>query len=114
MNKKTNSHPARRFLAKIYRIWMMRHIDVPDKIARSLAKEWEAVQSKQSGRAKAKQLRRTKYIPVHATLNGNTARMTLLPAGSGRYRIQLNTALRRAARADAGDTVKIELTCVRN
>ena len=109
MEKKTSTHPARRFRAKIYKIWMMRHVDVPDKIARSLAKEWEAVQSKQSARAKAKQPRPTKYIAVHATLNGNAACMTLLPAGGGRYRIQLNTALRRAARADAGETVKIEL-----
>lgn len=35
--------------------------------------------------------------------------MTLVPAGGGRYRVQLNTALRKAARADAGDEVSVTL-----
>lgn len=119
MKTKTSSHPARGFHAKIYKIWMMRHVDVPDKITRSLAKQWAANQSKQAAVdskgnrtasvGKDKRPPRTKYLPVQATVNGQNARMTLLPAGGGRYRMQLNTALRKAARADAGDTVKIEL-----
>ena len=31
--------------------------------------------------------------------------LTLVPAGAGRYRLQLNTALRKAAHADTGDVV---------
>jgi hypothetical protein len=33
----------------------------------------------------------------------------LVPAGAGHYRLQLNTALRRAAQADAGDVVDVKL-----
>ena len=55
------------------------------------------------------QMVRTKYIPVLATVNGQEARVTLVPAGGGRYRMQLNTALRKAARADAGDEVSVTL-----
>jgi len=33
----------------------------------------------------------------------------LVPAGGGRYRLHLNTALREAARADAGEVVSVEL-----
>jgi hypothetical protein len=50
-----------------------------------------------------------KYIPVVAIVNGKRARTTLVPAGGGRFRMQINTALRRAARADAGDLVSVEL-----
>jgi uncharacterized protein YdeI (YjbR/CyaY-like superfamily) len=32
-----------------------------------------------------------------------------VPAGSGRYRMQVNTAQRKAARADWGDAVTVEL-----
>ena len=52
---------------------------------------------------------RPKYVPVVANVNGCSARVTLMPAGGGRYRIQLNTALRKAARADVGDVVRVEL-----
>ena len=37
------------------------------------------------------------------------ARVTLVPAGGGRYRIQINTALRKAAGADAGNEVSVTL-----
>jgi hypothetical protein len=53
--------------------------------------------------------RRTKYTPALATVNGQEARVTLVPAGGGRYRMQLNTGLRTAARADAGDEVSVTL-----
>jgi hypothetical protein len=84
---------AQRFLATIYKIWMMRHVDVPEEIARALEKEWG----------------KKKHIPVVAVVNGKSARVTLVPAGGGRYRLHLNTALRKAARADAGDVVSVEL-----
>jgi len=44
-----------------------------------------------------------------ASVNGKTARVTLVPAGGGRYRMQINTALRKAAHADVGDVVGVEL-----
>jgi uncharacterized protein YdeI (YjbR/CyaY-like superfamily) len=46
---------------------------------------------------------------VVAIVNGRSARTTLVPAGAGRYRLQLNTALRKAARADTGDVVSVGL-----
>ena len=71
----------------------MRHVDVPEEIGRALERE--------SGKKK--------HIPVVAIVNGKSARVTLVPAGGGRYRLHLNTALRKAARADAGEVVSVEL-----
>lgn len=83
----------RRFMATIYKIWLMRHVDVPEEIGRALEKE--------SGKKR--------HIPVVAVVNGKRARVTLVPAGGGRYRLHLNTALRKAARAEAGDVISVEL-----
>jgi Bacteriocin-protection, YdeI or OmpD-Associated/Domain of unknown function (DUF1905) len=94
-----------RFQATIYRIWMMRHIDVPHDIVRELQK-----QMRRARRAAAKMKpAKSKYIPVLAVVNGKLARTTLVPAGGGRFRMQINTALRKAARADVGDLVGVEL-----
>jgi hypothetical protein len=105
---------AKKFRATIYKIWMMRHVDVPAEVAGALAAELcgnEAVQRSSKGQpgGKTAQRVRPKYVPVVALVNGCRARLTLLPAGGGRYRIQLNTALRKAARADVGDVVGVEL-----
>jgi hypothetical protein len=91
-----------RFLAAIYKIWMMRHVDVPEEISAALAKAYAGT----SGRRTTP---KPKYIPVIAIVNGCSARATLVPAGAGRYRLQLNTALRKAAQADTGDVVSVEL-----
>jgi hypothetical protein len=81
------------FQATVYRIWMMRHVDIPEDVAAALEKE--------SGKKN--------HIPVIAIVNGRSVRTTLFPAGGGRYRMQFNTELRKAARADAGDLVGLEL-----
>ncbi len=114
MKAKSKSKPPRQFVGTIYKLWMMRHLDVPDEVARSLAKELaESGNEKRHIRSARSdgnlETRRTKYIPVVATVNGQEARVTLVPAGGGRYRMQLNTALRKAARADAGDEVSVTL-----
>jgi Bacteriocin-protection, YdeI or OmpD-Associated/Domain of unknown function (DUF1905) len=112
---KTNSKSKeRRFVGTIYKLWMMRHLDVPDDVARSLAKELVESQKKnratRGARSNGKpRTVRTKYIPAVATVNGQEARVTLVPAGGGRYRIQINTALRKAAGADAGNEVSVTL-----
>jgi hypothetical protein len=102
-----------RFLATIYKIWMMRHVDVPPEIAEALTKQLHASKhaptSAKRKPPKSSKPAKPKYIPVVAIVNGRTARVTLTPAGGGRYRIQLNTALRKAARADAGELVSVEL-----
>jgi hypothetical protein len=84
---------SRRFLATIYRIWMLRYVDVPEEVGRALEKE--------SGTKK--------HIPVVAMVNGRSTRTTLVPAGGGRYRLQFNATLRKAARADVGEVAGIEL-----
>jgi hypothetical protein len=93
-----------RFQATIYRIWVMGHVDVPDAIARKLQNGLRAALPK-SLRNEAN----AKYIPVVALVNGKRARTTLTPAGGGRFRMQINTALRKAARADVGDLVGVQL-----
>jgi len=85
--------PNRRFLATIYKIWMLRYVDVPEDIGCALEKE--------SGKKK--------HIPVVAIVNGRSTRTTLVPAGGGRYRLQFNVTLRKAARADVGEVAGIEL-----
>jgi hypothetical protein len=87
---------------------MMRHVDVPDDVARALVKEI-AGRAGAGGRSKPAKSNQPKYIPVVASVNGKTARVTLVPAGGGHYRMQINTALRKSAHADVGDTVGVEL-----
>jgi Bacteriocin-protection, YdeI or OmpD-Associated/Domain of unknown function (DUF1905) len=82
-----------RFLATIYKIWMLRYVDVPEEIGRALEKE--------SGKKK--------HIPVVAIVNGRSTRTTIMPAGGGHYRLQFNVTLRKAARADVGNVVGVEL-----
>jgi hypothetical protein len=94
-----------RFMATIYKIWMMRHVDVPDQVARKLQSQMRGGQSA-SKRAKTA---RSKYIPVVAVIGGKRVRTTIVPAGGGRYRMQINTAQRKAADVDWGDPVTVEL-----
>ncbi|MGC1257970.1 MAG: YdeI/OmpD-associated family protein [Candidatus Acidiferrales bacterium] len=104
---------AHKFLATIYKIWMMRHVDVPPEIADALTKQLHTSKHSPTNAKhkppKSPKPARPKYIPVIAIVNGRTARVTLTPAGGGRYRIQINTALRKAARADGGGVVSVEL-----
>jgi Bacteriocin-protection, YdeI or OmpD-Associated/Domain of unknown function (DUF1905) len=104
MTRAPHSPKPKRFLATIYRIWMMRHIDVPDRAARDLAKQ---MRGPHPARTPAKS--QPKYIPVVAIVNGCSARATLVPAGGGKFRMHLNTALRKAVRVDVGDLVSVEL-----
>lgn len=83
----------------------MRHVDVPEKVSGALVKELAKTRKKSAPQRSG----RTKYIPVVAVVNGRSARVTLVPAGGGRYRMQINTALRKTARVDAGDLVSVEI-----
>ncbi len=96
---------SQKFLATIYRIWMMRHVDVPDEIARALAKQMGGDKRAPKRGKQAK----PKYIPVIAIVGRKSTRTTMVPAGGGRYRMQINTAQRKAAAADAGDAISVEL-----
>jgi Bacteriocin-protection, YdeI or OmpD-Associated/Domain of unknown function (DUF1905) len=104
---------SHRFQATIYRIWMMRHIDVPADIARELQAQMRDANLDDVGRRRSKHMpgksAQSRYIPVAAVVNGKIARTTLVPAGGGRFRMQINSPLRKAARADVGDLVGVEL-----
>lgn len=93
-----------RFTATIYKIWMMRHVDVPPEVAEALIAELQSGKHRQKASNK-----KPAHLPVVAIVNGRSAPTTLMPAGAGRYRIQLNATLRKAARADVGDAVTVEL-----
>src|SRR5580692_12406996 len=97
-----------RFLATIYKIWMMRHVDVPSEIADALIKQLHS--SKHTAASSKKREQPTpKHIPVVASVNRCSTRTTLVPAGAGRYRLQINTALRKAGGADVGDVIGVAL-----
>src|SRR5580658_11322819 len=98
----------KKFLATIYKIWMMRHVDVPPEIADALIKQLHS--SKHTAASSKKREQPTpKHIPVVASVNRCSTRTTLVPAGAGRYRLQINTALRKAGGADVGDIIGVTL-----
>jgi hypothetical protein len=100
--------PSQRFLATIYKIWMMRHVDVPPGIADALTQQLQT--SKQKAAPKKGKQPKPKHIPVIAIVNHCSTRTTLAPAGAGRYRLQINTALRKAGGgSDAGDVIGVSL-----
>jgi hypothetical protein len=94
------------FLATIYKIWMLRYVDVPEAVGLVLAKEYAAATKRTTPSGK-KTL--PKHIPVVATSNHRSTRTTLVPGGAGRYRLQVNATLRKAARADVGEVIGISL-----
>ena len=100
--------PSQRFLATIYKIWMMRHVDVPPEIANALIRQLATSKRTAASPTKGKQPT-PKHIPVVATVNRCSTRTTLVPAGAGRFRLQINTALRKAGGADAGDVISVAL-----
>jgi hypothetical protein len=92
-------------MATIYKIWMMRHVNVPDEIAATLRKQ---MKGDKAPRRRVDGMK-SKYITVIATVGGRSTRTTIVPAGGGKYRMQINTAQRKAANVDWGDPVTIEL-----
>ncbi|MGA8143113.1 MAG: YdeI/OmpD-associated family protein [Candidatus Acidiferrales bacterium] len=96
---------GKRFLATIYKIWMLRYVDVPEDVGIALAMEYASSSAKKSRGKSAL----PKHIPVVATSNHRSTRTTLVPAGAGRYRLQVNSTLRKAARADVGEVIGISL-----
>ena len=76
------------FLATIYKIWMLRYVDVPEDIGLALAKEYAAARAKQKSNLKSKRTAAKslpKHIPVVATSGHRTTRTTMVPASAGRY-----------------------------
>ena len=83
--------PAPRvFAARIYKVWLIRFVDVPKEISRAL------------GSAK-------KRIPVRGTVEGLPLRTTLVPSGNSRHRLAIHGDIYRKLRIDAGAVVEISL-----
>ena len=102
----TRSH---RFLATIYKIWIIRHVTVPEDVVAPLIREMHTA-DRSAGRVATKgKGAAPKHIPVVATVNRVSVQTTLVPAGDGKYRLALNTELRRAGGADTGDVIGVEL-----
>jgi hypothetical protein len=82
------------FAARIQKIWIMRCVDLPRDICKSL-----------------RQLvgEDAKHIPVHGWIEGLPMKSTLVPAGAGRYRLHVHSRIWRKLRIDAGATVEVTL-----
>ncbi len=97
------------FLATIYKVWIMRHVDVPDDIAAALIADLRRAAPPGTRPTSSAKVAPPKHIPVVATVNRLSVKTTLVPAGAGRYRLTLNTALRKAGRADTGEVIGVTL-----
>jgi hypothetical protein len=78
-----------RFVARIYKMGINRCVDLPQEIGEALG----------GGH----------HLPVVAMVAGRSVSTTLVPAGAGRHRLFLNSAMRKAAGVDAGDLVGVLL-----
>jgi Bacteriocin-protection, YdeI or OmpD-Associated/Domain of unknown function (DUF1905) len=78
-----------RFVAVIYKVWILRCVSVPEEICRTLPQ--------------------TRSVPVVATVAGRTMRTTVMAVRGGGYRLFLDAAIRKAAGVDAGDPVGVTL-----
>lgn len=112
MSGRSNSTPFQ-FLSTIYKIWMLRYVDVPEGIGLALAKEYAAARKSPRRKDDSSKNARTKILPKHipvvATSNHRSTRTTLVPGGAGRYRLQINSTLRKAAHADVGEVIGVSL-----
>jgi len=86
---KRKTEETHRFVAVIYKVWLLRCVSVPEEICSRFAP--------------------ARSVPVVATIAGRTMRTTLVPAGGKSYRLFLPGPIRKAAKADTGDPVGITL-----
>jgi hypothetical protein len=82
------------FSARIYKQWIMRCVDVPRDVSKSLRKL--------AGEDH-------KHIPVLGQVEGLPLKGTLSPRGGGSYRLHIHSNIWRKLRIDAGDSVEIML-----
>jgi Bacteriocin-protection, YdeI or OmpD-Associated/Domain of unknown function (DUF1905) len=82
------------FPARIHKIWIMRCVNVPRDISKSLRALAGAGVS---------------HIPVHGWIEGLPFQSTLTPAGGGRFRLHVHSRIWRKLRIDAGAAVEVTL-----
>lgn len=85
-----------RFTAVIYLVGQNRCVDIPPE-----AQVVESDTDEDGGE--------TRVVPVVLTVGGRSVKTNLLPRGEGRYRVFINSKLRKAAVADVGDPVDVEI-----
>src|ERR1700731_4556491 len=88
------SEDAHIFSARIYKQWIMRCVDVPRDVSKSLRKLAGDNQ---------------KHIPVLGQVEGLPLKSTLSPRGGGSYRLHIHSNIWRKLRIDAGATVEVML-----
>ncbi len=85
----TDRHPEHSFRARIYRVGILRCVDVPHEVGAAFA-DWQ-------------------HPPVRLRLGAVEARTHMAPAGEGTFRVYLDGALRKKAGVDAGDEVELSI-----
>jgi hypothetical protein len=77
------------FSARIYKVWLVRFVDVPADISKKLGIE--------------------NAIPVMGTVEGVPLRSTLVPRGNGAYRLAIHGDIRKKLRVDTGAVVELAI-----
>ncbi len=77
------------FSARIYKVWLVRFVDVPPDTSKKLGKE--------------------NAIPVMGTVEGVPLRTTLVPRGNGAYRLAIHGDIRKNLRVDTGAVVEVAI-----
>jgi len=78
------------FAGKIYKVGIIRYVDVPVDVSRAL------------GQKKA-------HVPVRGEVQGVPLRTTLVSRGRGCYRVALHSDIRKKLKIDAGAIVEVAL-----
>jgi hypothetical protein len=77
------------FSARIYKVWLVRFVDVPLEISKCLGPE--------------------SAVPVVGTVEGVPLRSTLVPRGNGAYRLAIHGDIRKKLRVDTGAVVEVAI-----
>lgn len=77
------------FSARIYKVWLVRFVDVPADISRKLGSE--------------------NAVPVMGTVDGVPLRSTLVPRGNGAYRLAIHGDIRKKLRVTTGAVVEVAI-----
>lgn len=77
------------FSARIYKVWLVRFVDVPADISRKLGSE--------------------NAVPVMGTVHGVPLRSTLVPRGNGAYRLAIHGDIRKKLRVGTGAVIEVAI-----
>jgi len=77
------------FSARIYKVWLVRFVDVPADISKKLGSE--------------------NAVPVMGTVEGFPLRSTLVPRGNGAYRLAIHGDIRKKLRVDTGAVIEVAI-----